>query len=173
MARHRGDRLAIDRLRRLKTERDAYIGPWLPEPIVGPVSTPVPAPDHWTSPTTCRWRSSRCWKGWRPRSGLPSCSTTCSTWTTAHASVIGRSEPACRQVIHRARGRVRGERKRFETTEAAKTALLERFLAAMEASDEQALLAMFAPDATWTADGGGKTPASPRPILGVEPIVSW
>ena len=27
-------RLAIDRLRRLKTERDAYVGPWLPEPIV-------------------------------------------------------------------------------------------------------------------------------------------
>ena len=33
-------RLAIDRLRRLKTERDAYIGPWLPEPIVA-----HPAPD--------------------------------------------------------------------------------------------------------------------------------
>jgi RNA polymerase sigma-70 factor, ECF subfamily len=29
-------RLAIDRLRRLKTERDAYVGPWLPEPIVEP-----------------------------------------------------------------------------------------------------------------------------------------
>ena len=27
-------RLAIDRLRRLKTEREAYVGPWLPEPIV-------------------------------------------------------------------------------------------------------------------------------------------
>ena len=29
-------RLAIDRLRRLKTEREAYVGPWLPDPIVAP-----------------------------------------------------------------------------------------------------------------------------------------
>src|SRR5687767_11132841 len=35
-------RLAIDRLRRLKTERDAYIGPWLPEPLV----RPAPPPDR-------------------------------------------------------------------------------------------------------------------------------
>lgn len=63
-----------------------------------------------------------------------------------------------------------GERKRFETTEAAKAALLQRFLAAVEARDEQALLALFAPDASWTADSGGKTPAAPRPILGAERI---
>jgi RNA polymerase sigma-70 factor, ECF subfamily len=31
-------RLAIDRLRRLKTEREGYIGPWLPEPIVTPAA---------------------------------------------------------------------------------------------------------------------------------------
>ena len=40
----------------------------------------------------------------------------------------------------------------------------------MEAGDEQALLALFAPDATWTADGGGKTAAAPRPIVGADRI---
>ena len=40
----------------------------------------------------------------------------------------------------------------------------------MEARDEQALLALFAPDATWTADGGGKTAAAPRPIVGADRI---
>ena len=89
---------------------------------------------------------------------------TSSTWTTREiASVLGRSEAACRQVVHRARERVRGERQRFEANEAAKHALLERFLAAMEARDEQALSRLFTPDATWTADSGGKTPAAPRP----------
>ena len=86
--------------------------------------------------------------------------------------MIGRTEAACRQVVHRARERVRGERKRFETTEAAKAALLQRFLAAVEARDEQALLSLFAPDASWTADSGGKTPAAARPILGPSPG-SW
>jgi RNA polymerase sigma-70 factor (ECF subfamily) len=88
----------------------------------------------------------------------------------AIAAVIGRTEAACRQVVHRARERVRGERKRFETTEGAKAALLQRFLAAIEARDEQALLALFAPDASWTADSGGKTPSAVRPILGADRI---
>src|SRR5687768_13654412 len=35
-------RLAIDRLRRLKTERESYTGPWLPEPIV----SHAPPPDR-------------------------------------------------------------------------------------------------------------------------------
>jgi RNA polymerase sigma-70 factor (ECF subfamily) len=86
------------------------------------------------------------------------------------ASVLERSESACRQVVHRARERVRGERKRFDASETAKATLLHTFVAAMEARDEQALLALFAPDATWTADGGGKTGAAPVPIAGAERI---
>ncbi len=40
----------------------------------------------------------------------------------------------------------------------------------MEARDEQALLSLFAPDATWTADGGGKVGAAPLPIVGADRI---
>jgi len=86
------------------------------------------------------------------------------------ASMIEKTESTVRQVVHRARARVRGERKRFDVSESTKTALLQRFLAATEARDEQAVLALFAPDATWTADGGGKTGAAPRPIIGAERI---
>lgn len=39
-------------------------------------------------------------------------------------------------------------------------------MAAIEARDEEALIALFAPDATWTADGGGKAGAAPLPIVG-------
>jgi RNA polymerase sigma-70 factor (ECF subfamily) len=56
-------------------------------------------------------------------------------------------------------------------TDAAKTNLLHQFTAAVEAQDEKALLALFTADATWTADGGGRTAAAPRPILGAEKIV--
>ena len=52
----------------------------------------------------------------------------------------------------------------------SKANLLQKFMAAMEARDEQALLALFAPDATWTADGGGKTAAAPLPIVGADRI---
>ena len=84
----------------------------------------------------------------------------------AIASVLEKSEAACRQVVHRARERVRGDRKRFEATESAKATLLQKFMDALEARDEQALLALFAPEATWTADGGGRTAAAPLPIVG-------
>jgi RNA polymerase sigma-70 factor (ECF subfamily) len=58
-----------------------------------------------------------------------------------------------------------------ETTDAARVRLLKRFTAAVEAQDEQTLLALFAPDATWTADGGGQVSAARRPIVGAERIV--
>ena len=48
--------------------------------------------------------------------------------------------------------------------------MLHRFTAAMRARDEQALLELFAPDARWTADGGGKTAAGRVPIIGAERI---
>jgi RNA polymerase sigma-70 factor, ECF subfamily len=162
-------RLAIDRLRRLKTEREAYVGPWLPEPLV----FEVPSPDR----------------------ALESASDLSIAFLTLlerlapderaafllHevfdvgypeiAAVLGRSEAACRQVVHRARERVRGERRRFDVTDAARAGLLQKFTAAVEARDEKALLELFTPDATWTADGGGKTAAAPRPIVGAGQIV--
>ena len=90
---------------------------------------------------------------------------------TEIASVLDRSEASCRQVVHRARERVRGERKRFDATESAKAVLLQRFTTAVEARDEETLLKLFAPDATWTADGGGRTAAGLHPIVGAERVV--
>jgi RNA polymerase sigma-70 factor, ECF subfamily len=161
-------RLAIDRLRRLKTEREAYVGPWLPEPIV----SRAPAPDRDVSlaedlSIAFLTLLERLAPDERAAFllhdvfdlGYPDI-----------AAVLDRSEAACRQVVHRARERVRGDRKRFEATETAKASLLRTFTAALEARDEQTLLTLFAPDATWTADGGGKVAASPYPIVGADRI---
>ena len=72
--------------------------------------------------------------------------------------------------MHRARERVRGDRKRFEVAETVKASLLQKFMAAVESRDEQALLGLFAPDATWTADGGGRVGAAPHPIVGADRV---
>jgi RNA polymerase sigma-70 factor, ECF subfamily len=165
-------RLALDRLRRLKTERDAYTGPWLPEPIVGPGASAAPAPDaHLDLADDLSMAFLTLLERLAPEERAAFLlHEVFEVDYRAIAGVIGRSEAACRQVVHRARERVRGERKRFETTEAAKTVLLQRFLTAVEARDEKALLSLFAPDASWTADSGGKTPAAARPILGADRI---
>lgn len=161
-------RLAIDRLRRLKTEREAYVGPWLPEPIV----SPAPAPDRdldLAADLSIAFLTMLERLAPEERAALL-LHDVFDVGYPQIAAVLGKSEAACRQVLHRARERVRGERKRFNASRAAKAALLQKFLAALEARDERSLLALFAPDATWTADGGGKTAASPRPVVGAEGI---
>jgi RNA polymerase sigma-70 factor (ECF subfamily) len=160
-------RLAIDRLRRLKTEREAYIGPWLPEPIVTPALPDRAlelADDLSIAFLTVLERLAP-----EERAAFL-LHDVFDVGYREIASVIQRSEAACRQVVHRARERVRGNRKRFDVAESDKETLLQRFMAAVEARDEQALLSLFAPDATWTADGGGKTGAAPLPIVGANRI---
>jgi len=160
-------RLAIDRLRRLKTEREAYAGPWLPEPIV----THEPPDRHLDLADDLSMAFLTLLERLSPDERAAFLLHDVFDVDYGQiASVLERSESACRQVVHRARERVRGERKRFDASETAKATLLHTFVAAMEARDEQALLALFAPDATWTADGGGKTGAAPVPIAGAERI---
>jgi RNA polymerase sigma-70 factor (ECF subfamily) len=157
-------RIAIDRLRRLKTERDAYVGPWLPQPIVS--ETPPPdrhldlADDLSIAFLTVLERLAP-----DERAAFLLHDVFDMSYA-AIASVLDRSEAACRQVVHRARERVRDDRKRFDVSESAKADLLHKFMTALDARDEQGLLQLFAPHATWTADGGGRTAASPHPIAG-------
>ena len=162
-------RLAIDRLRALKTEREAYVGPWLPEPLM----SEAPPPDRnveIASDLSLAFLVLLERLGPEERAAfLLHDVFDCGYGEIAE--ILDRGETTCRQIVHRARERVRRDQKRFRVTEAARAHLLRQFTAAVEARNEKALLALFAPDATWTADGGGRTPAAPRPIVGAERIV--
>ena len=160
-------RLAIDRLRRRQTEREAYAGPWLPEPIL----TAEPPDRHLDLAEDLSIAFLTLLERLAPEERAAFLlHDVFDVGYSDIAQAIDRSEAACRQVVHRARERVRGDRARFTASEDAKTALLQKFLAATEARDEEALLALFAPDAVWTADSGGKTPAATRPISGAHRI---
>jgi RNA polymerase sigma-70 factor (ECF subfamily) len=163
-------RLAIDRLRALKTEREAYVGPWLPEPMM---RDHPPSPDHHVELAA---DLSMAFLVLLERLGPEERAAfllhdVFDFGYAEIATVLDKSEDACRQIVSRARSRVRSERQRFQPKEAERLSLLQRFREALEARDEQTLLKLFAPDATWTADGGGKTAASPRPIEGAAKIV--
>jgi RNA polymerase sigma-70 factor (ECF subfamily) len=163
-------RLAIDRLRALKTERDAYVGPWLPEPMMREVP---PSPDQHlelASDLSVAFVVLLERLGPEERAAFLLHEVFDFDYREI-ASVLDKSEDACRQIVHRARTRVRNARKRFDVPEAAKAALLRKFTEAVGARDQQTLLTLFTPDATWTADGGGRTAASPVPVVGVDNIV--
>lgn len=154
-------RLAIDRLRRLRTERTHSVGQSLPDP---PLS---PSPDYRLSlADDLSLASLMLLERLAPEERAAFLlHDVFDVGYDQIAAVIERSEAATRQVVHRARRRVRSERKRFDADYELKRLLLDRLAAATEARDEAGLIALFAPDATWTTDGGGSPAAS---VIGID-----
>jgi RNA polymerase sigma-70 factor, ECF subfamily len=162
-------RLAIDRLRRATTERELYAGNWLPEPIA---TAPQPADRRAEMVSDL----SMAFLVLLERLGLEERAAfllrdVFNTDYEEIARVLDKSEAACRQLVHRARERVRGTRARFTVPLETKERLLENLLAALEADDRDTLLGLVAEDATWTSDGGGKVAATRRVVVGGDRVV--
>jgi RNA polymerase sigma-70 factor (ECF subfamily) len=89
------------------------------------------------------------------------------------AEIIEHTEVSARQLVTRARKHLEASRPRFDADEAARDALLERFLAAAEEGDLEALEEMLAKDAVLYADSGGKAMAPREPLVGAALIARF
>ena len=89
------------------------------------------------------------------------------------ADIIERTEVNSRQLVTRARKHLEADRPRFDADEAARDALLERFLAAAEEGDLEALEELLAKDAVLYADSGGKAMAPQEPLVGAALIARF
>src|SRR5215207_5707254 len=172
-------RLAVDRLRRLNTERAAYPGPWLPEPIAtadAPAAPSVPpAPDHRAElasdlSVALLVLLERLAPEERAAFLLRE---VFGTDYAEIARILERSPDAVRQMVHRARVRVHAGRPRVATTPHEHERLLEQFLAALEADDAPALLALLAPDVALASDGGGRALAARNWIVGADRVARF
>ncbi len=165
-------RLCIDRLRAATVERQRYIGPWLPEPIVA-ASTPS-ADEKLELDSSMSVAFLVLLERLSPeeRAAFLLRDVFDSSYLEI-ARILDKSEAACRQMVHRARERVRKDRARFKASRREHKRLLEQFAAAMHASDESALRSLFAADATFTADGGGKAIAAGRPVIGSDRVARF
>jgi RNA polymerase sigma-70 factor (ECF subfamily) len=163
-------RLCIDRLRAARTEREAYVGPWLPEPITGE-ETAAPADAHSELASDLSVAFLVVLERLAPeeRAAFLLHEVFDSSYTDI-AAMLGKSEPTCRQIVHRARQRVQQDRPRFSVSESARSRLLERFLEALRTENKSALLSLFAPDATWTSDGGGRAKAALKVVRSAEHV---
>ena len=158
-------RLAIDRLRKASAERAAYTGPWLPEPLFGsPPRSPEEqlelASDLSMAFMVLLERLAPAERAAFLLHDVFDCDY------PEIARILRKSEAACRQVVHRARQRVRSDRRRFQAGEEDRRRLIEKFMEASKAGDEATLLSLFAEDATLTSDGGGVVPAARKVIVG-------
>lgn len=160
-------RLCIDRLREVRTEREAYIGPWLPEPSSGDTAPPADFQSELASDLSVAFLVVLERLAPEERAAFLLHDVFESEYADI-AAILGKNEASCRQIVHRARQRVRQDRPRFKVSETARSRLLEQFLGALRTENPTALLSIFTPDATWTSDGGGKAKAALKIVRGSE-----
>jgi RNA polymerase sigma-70 factor (ECF subfamily) len=160
-------RLAIDRLRADKAERERYRGPWLPEPLVEPFTTdPVErAEDVSVAFLLALERLSPLERA------VFLLHDVFDEDYAAVAETLGRSEPAVRQLASRAREHVRDARPRFSVSSERAVELAHAFMAASAQDNPAALAALLAEDAVLISDGGGKRKAALRVMVGREDIL--
>ncbi|HEY7272732.1 MAG TPA: RNA polymerase sigma-70 factor [Actinoplanes sp.] len=162
-------RISIDVLRSARSRREAYVGPWFPEPLL---SDPYEDPERSAeladslsmaalvllerlSPLERAVFVLREVFGF----GFPEI-----------ASAVGRSEAACRQLAVRARQHMDAGRPRFEADRKERAELAGRFFDAFREGDVDGLRELLAGDVAMVGDGGGKAPQWPRSIAGAENV---
>ena len=89
------------------------------------------------------------------------------------ARSVGKSEANTRQILTRARGRLRDSRPRFTVSRRESEEIVRRFRHACVTGDVEELMAVLHADAELVADGGGKVAAATRPVLGADRIAKF
>ncbi len=154
-------RLCLDQLKSARRQRETYIGPWLPDPVVD-----EQAEEDMTLPLML---------------ALERLSPLERAAFLLHdvfgldfdevADTIQRDPGACRQLAARARTHVREARPRFQVERKRGIEIAEAFFAASRSGDMKALGAMLAADVSVHADGGGKRSAAMQPIVGFDAVM--
>ncbi|MFF8669356.1 RNA polymerase sigma-70 factor [Streptomyces sp. NPDC015242] len=165
-------RLAIDRLRQIKSRGETYVGPWLPEPYVTDFGATVPdtaeravLADSVSFAVLVVLESlsplERAVFVLREAFGFPYADI---------AAMLDRGEPAVRQLAGRARKHVEEGRPRYEVDPAQRRDLTERFLAAAAGGDLEGLMELLAPDVRLVGDSGGKARAPLRVLESADKV---
>jgi len=161
-------RICLDRMRAARVRREAYRGPWLPEPLIEEMSEESLERAEAVSVAFLL--------------ALERLSPLERAVFLLHdvfgddygaiAEILGRNEAACRQLATRARAHVREARPRFSVSQDEAARLVAAFMAALQKNDVAALKDVLAQDAVMISDGGGKRKAALRPMVGRDEIIT-
>ena len=147
-------RLAINQLQSARIQRESYVGPWLPEPLVT-----EHAPDP-TEPVELAESLSMAFMLMLER-----LSPIERAVLLLHdvfdfeygeiARIVDKSETNCRQLLSRAKKHLGKAEARFDADPAQAERLLQRFMITANAGDVDGMVALLAEDITLWTDGGG------------------
>jgi RNA polymerase sigma-70 factor (ECF subfamily) len=171
-------RRALDVLRSARVQREAYVGPWLPEPLV----ERLPGPDALTASADLADPADRVTLDESVSYALM---VVLETLTPAErtafvlhdlfgvpftevAGVVGRGPAAVRQLATRARAHVRAGAPRMTVSSGEHQDTVDAFFRAAAGGDIAGLVAVLDPDVVVTSDGGGQAQAARRPVRGAE-----
>jgi RNA polymerase sigma-70 factor, ECF subfamily len=159
-------RLAIDHLRSAHVRRERYVGPWMPEPLVGEAAGADPA-EHAELADSLSVAFLVLLESLSPVERAVFLLHDVFDYSYAEiAQIVERSEENCRQIAVRARRRVKEREPRFEPSHEAREELAERFFAALGEGRMEGLVELLARDVAFVGDGGGKATAIPEPVYG-------
>ncbi len=159
-------RLCIDQLKSARVRREAYLGEWLPEPLLTDPAAPDPAASAERSDSLSMAFLLLLERLTPVERAVFLLHDVFGYGYPEIAGIVGKSEDNCRQLATRARRHVAEHRPRFEASPAKRAELAGRFFRAVGDGDMDDLVSMLAQDVTVYGDSGGVSPSWPRPITG-------
>jgi RNA polymerase sigma-70 factor (TIGR02957 family) len=164
-------RLAIDRLRAARARREDYVGTWLPEPVLTEADAPHTPEQLLERADQLSVAFLTVLERLAPEARAAFLLRDIFEADYAEvATALGKSEAACRQLVHRARTLLKDGRVRQRVPPEDQQRLLRAFADAATRGDIAGLKAALTDDAELISDGGGKVPSFGFPLLGGQRI---
>ncbi|MBW8738627.1 MAG: RNA polymerase sigma-70 factor [Streptomyces turgidiscabies] len=163
-------RQSLNRLRTMSRRKEAYVGQWLPEPLL---TAPDVAEDIELAESVSMALMLVLETLSPTERAVFVLREVFDTGYDEIAAAVDKSPAAVRQIAHRARRHVDARRPRRAVTPDESRAVLESFQRVLETGDPQSLLDVLAPDVVMVNDGGGIKQAALRPINGAEKVARF
>jgi RNA polymerase sigma-70 factor (ECF subfamily) len=161
-------RLCIDHLRSAERTRMEYPGPWLPEPLAEPNQESAELASSLTTAFLVLLEQLA-----PTERAVFLLREVFELDFDEIARSVGKSEANTRQILTRARGRLRDSRPRFTVSRRESEEIVRRFRDACVTGNLEELMTVLHTDAEFVADGGGKALAATHPVLGADRIAEF
>jgi len=157
-------RLCLYEVRSARRRREEYVGPWLPEPMI---TEPPRGEERVAELESMSMAFLVLLESLSPLERAVYVLREVLDFDFAEiAEATGRSESACRQLMHRAKEHVAARRKRFPATPGAQASMAAAFMGALASGDLDALAKLFTDDVQVIPDHGGKAKAHRNVLVG-------
>ncbi|WP_235831511.1 RNA polymerase sigma-70 factor [Gordonia zhaorongruii] len=167
-------RQALNTARSADRRREEYVGPWLPEPLEATESATDEALDHVLTGEAVTTAMLLVLESLAPAERAVFVLREVFDFGYGEiATALGKSEPAVRQVAHRARKHVHARRSAAVAAPADAQEVAERFISSAVTGDVQSLMDVLAPGVVALGDGGGVVSAARKPVEGADRVARY